>query len=187
MSLSLPRALLVIKLRAWWTVSCSQIHLTPVFINKVILEHKHTHSLAIAYGCFSAESQNWVVGIDHKALKAWNIYSLAFYRKCLHILILLTTFSLSPKMLIPKFNHPPNFPTSMPHIHLKINLSVICWVVSNSVTQWTESARLLCLWNFPGKNIGVGYHFLLQRIFPTQWSNLNLPYTFCIGRWILYH
>ena len=26
----------------------------------------------------------------------------------------------------------------------------------------------LCPWNFPGKNTGVGYHFLLQRIFPTQ-------------------
>ena len=53
-SLSLPRTLLVIKLRPWWTVSCSQIHLAPVFINKVLLEHRHTHSLAIAYGCFSA-------------------------------------------------------------------------------------------------------------------------------------
>ena len=25
---------------------------------------------------------------------------------------------------------------------------------------------LLCLWNFPGKNTGVGCHFLLQGIFP---------------------
>ena len=28
--------------------------------------------------------------------------------------------------------------------------------------------RLLCPWNFPGKNIGVGCHFLLQGIFLTQ-------------------
>ena len=26
--------------------------------------------------------------------------------------------------------------------------------------------RLLCPWNFLGKNIGVGWHFLLQEIFP---------------------
>ena len=26
----------------------------------------------------------------------------------------------------------------------------------------------------PGKNNGVGYHFLLQGIFPTQGSNLGL-------------
>ena len=31
--------------------------------------------------------------------------------------------------------------------------------------------RLLCSWNFQGKNTGVGYHFLLQGIFPTQGSN----------------
>jgi len=28
----------------------------------------------------------------------------------------------------------------------------------------------------PGKNTGVGCHFLLQEIFPTQGLNLNLPH-----------
>ena len=28
--------------------------------------------------------------------------------------------------------------------------------------------RLLCPWSFPGKNTGVGWHFCLQGIFPTQ-------------------
>ena len=32
-------------------------------------------------------------------------------------------------------------------------------------------ARLLCPWDFPGKNAGVGCHFLLQGIFPTQRFN----------------
>ena len=27
---------------------------------------------------------------------------------------------------------------------------------------------LLCSWDFPGKNTGMGCHFLLQGIFPTQ-------------------
>ena len=31
--------------------------------------------------------------------------------------------------------------------------------------------RLLCPWDYPGKNTGVGCHFLLQGIFPTQGSN----------------
>ena len=35
--------------------------------------------------------------------------------------------------------------------------------------------RLLCPWNFPGKNTGVGCHFLLQEIFLTQGSNSHLP------------
>ena len=34
-----------------------------------------------------------------------------------------------------------------------------------------EPTRLLCPWNSPGKNSGVGCHFLLQGIFPTQGSN----------------
>ena len=32
----------------------------------------------------------------------------------------------------------------------------------------------LCSWDIPGKNIGVGCHFLLQRIFPTQGSKPDL-------------
>ena len=31
-----------------------------------------------------------------------------------------------------------------------------------------QSARLLCPLDFPGKNIGMGCHFLLKGIFPTQ-------------------
>ena len=37
-----------------------------------------------------------------------------------------------------------------------------------------QPARLLCPWNFPGKNTGVACHALLQRIIPTQGSNLCL-------------
>ena len=37
-----------------------------------------------------------------------------------------------------------------------------------------QSARLFCSWDSPGKNIGVGYHALLQGIFPTQGSNPHL-------------
>ena len=35
-----------------------------------------------------------------------------------------------------------------------------------------EPTRLLCPWNSPGKNTGVGCHALLQRVFPTQGLNL---------------
>ena len=34
--------------------------------------------------------------------------------------------------------------------------------------------RFLCPWDYPGKNTGVGCHFLLQGIFLTQGSNLHL-------------
>ena len=37
-----------------------------------------------------------------------------------------------------------------------------------------QPTRLLCLWDFQGKNTGVGCHFFLQGIFPTQGSSLCL-------------
>ena len=43
------------------------------------------------------------------------------------------------------------------------------------ITPWNIAhARLLCPWNFSGKNTGVGCHFLLQGIFSIQRSNLHL-------------
>ena len=36
------------------------------------------------------------------------------------------------------------------------------------------AARFPCSSAFPGKNTGVGCHFLLQEIFPTQGSNPDL-------------
>ena len=48
------------------------------------------------------------------------------------------------------------------------------------------STRLLCPWDFSGKNTGVGWHFFLQGIFLTQGSN---PCLLCLlpCRQILYH
>ena len=38
-----------------------------------------------------------------------------------------------------------------------------------------QPTRVLCPWDFPGKNTGVGCHFLLQGISPTQGSNSGSP------------
>ena len=43
-----------------------------------------------------------------------------------------------------------------------------------------QPSRLLCPWDFPGKNTGVGCHFHLQRVFPTQGSN---PSLLCLLHW----
>ena len=56
-------------------------------------------------------------------------------------------------------------------------------VVSDShATHGLYPARLLCLWDFSGKNTGVGGHFHLQGIFLTQGLNPGLLHC----RWILY-
>ena len=59
------------------------------------------------------------------------------------------------------------------------NLCSMCvWVCAQSCltlqSHGLKLARLVCPWNFPGKNTGMGCHFLLQGIFLTQRLNLCL-------------
>ena len=44
------------------------------------------------------------------------------------------------------------------------------------VSPWTVAHQAPLSWNFPGKNIGVGCHFLLKQIFSTQRSNPHLSH-----------
>ena len=56
--------------------------------------------------------------------------------------------------------------------------------VTSVVSDSLQPARLLCLWDSPGKSTGVGGHAtFLQWIFPIQGSNLSLPHC----RQILYY
>ena len=60
------------------------------------------------------------------------------------------------------------------------------WVILIIVQQdELQPTRLLCLWDSLGKNTGVGYHALLQGIFPTQESDPLLLQVLHY-RWILY-
>ena len=62
-------------------------------------------------------------------------------------------------------------------------LKVKVLVTQSCPTPWTVAHQLLCPWNSPGKNTGVGCHALLQRIFLTQGLNPGLLHC----RQILYH
>ena len=62
----------------------------------------------------------------------------------------------------------------------KLRIS-ICSKVSESCPTLCDPRdssppRLLCPWNSPGKNTGVGSHSLLQEIFPTEGLNPGLPH-----------
>ena len=57
-------------------------------------------------------------------------------------------------------------------------------IVSDSLQPpGLQHTRLLCQWDSPCKNTGLGFHALLCGVFPTQGSNPGLPHC----RWILYH
>ena len=71
------------------------------------------------------------------------------------------------------------------------SLALCCFlshlIVSDSLRLHQLSpTRLLRPWNSPGKDTGVGFHALLQGIFPTQGSNLGLLCLLYCRR-ILYH
>ena len=64
--------------------------------------------------------------------------------------------------------------------------SIFLFVLSHSVMssslqpQALKLTRLLCQWNFSGKNTGAGCYFLLQGIYLTQGSKLRL---LCLLLW----
>ena len=69
----------------------------------------------------------------------------------------------------------------------EVKWSVSCSVMPNSLWPYgLQPTRLLCPWGFPGKNTGVGCHFLLQGIFLTQGSNLGLLNCRQILFWLSY-
>ena len=68
--------------------------------------------------------------------------------------------------------------------HLKSDFSCLalcCCVLGSVLSDSSQShrlqpTRLLCPWDFPDKNTGVGCHFLHQGNFPIQGSNPCLQY-----------
>ena len=75
-----------------------------------------------------------------------------------------------------------NFPSSH---SLNVNRNCVSHSVGSNSLQPHElsTARLLCPWDSPGKNTGVGCHSLLQGVFQTQGSNpgpLHLEILYCL-------
>ena len=71
------------------------------------------------------------------------------------------------------------------YIYIFVVVLVIKLCLTLFLTPWSsrgplgphdpiDPSRLLCPWDFPGKNTGVGCHFFLQGIFLTQGLNLYL-------------
>ena len=71
--------------------------------------------------------------------------------------------------------------------YIFLHLDGCCLVAKSGLTlfatPWTVAHRILCTWDFPGKNTGLSCHFLLQGIFPTQGSS----HISWIARRILYN
>ena len=69
--------------------------------------------------------------------------------------------------------------------HFLVEATICCCSLVTKLypTLGDPMDRLLCPWDFSGKNIGLGCHFLLEgSSSPRDWTCI-----FCIGRRILYH
>ena len=74
-------------------------------------------------------------------------------------------------------------PPGKPHQNSEVSASHS--IVPNSLRpHGLQPTRLLCPWDFPGKDTGVCCHFLLQGIFPTQRWNPGLLHCRQILYWL---
>ena len=76
-------------------------------------------------------------------------------------------------------------PTPLTWFQVPDSLPFVCCFFTKSYPtlfrlHGLQPIRLLCPWDSPGKNTGVGCHFLLHGIFPTQRTNLRL---LCLLHW----
>ena len=79
----------------------------------------------------------------------------------------------------------PKWPSTHEHTHMHVCVLVTSVVSDSLWPHVLQPTRLLCPWDFSGKNTTVGCDFLLLGIFPTHESN---PCLLCLlhCRWILY-
>ena len=112
--------------------------------------------------CVSPHLQSYVLISPFEILPYHNYLSFTPLSLVTHVFLLLI------------YIHPPNkcwnskILCALVQLLSHVQLFATPWIVA------FQTSLLPRPWNFPGKNTGASCHFLLQRIFPTQGSNLRL-------------
>ena len=102
---------------------------------------------------------------NHHPSQVWYLFKFYRFLKC--------WFNLTCMSVLFVWLHETNYISVLKWSEVKVkSLSH----VRLFATPWAVACtRLLHPWDFLGKSTGVGCHFLLQGIFPTQGSNPGLP------------
>ena len=186
----------------FWLLDCLDLLLFGAFVRKMALEVSHLRnqvgnsinshtSLASRWGFL--ESSFMALQFFFFFFSLWMIHSISSQTPTL-IALLAISASLPPNMPHSTGGHPglvtrsivqfipgPTSSSSSPSLFLVVSTKArvcmrvcTCCVPLFSDPQGLELAGLLCPRDVPGKNTGVGCHFLLHGMFPTQGSNLRL-------------
>ena len=93
------------------------------------------------------------------------------YHKLLSAIILISCSVITVEALTLFPNTRKGFPSGSVVKKVKVLVTQLCLTLCDLMDC---SHQLLCPWDSPGKNTGVGRHFLLQGIFQTKGSNPHL-------------
>ena len=175
----------------WNFLSHVQLFVTPWTIQSISSLGQNTGvgSLSLLQGIFSTQGSNQ--GLLHCR---WILYQLSYQGSPL-------TYQI-PYLNLPSDTVWISFPNGLPLNEssfciytfvpwVTLNISKFCMHAQSFQSCPTlgpyglELARLLCPWDSPGKNAGVGCHALLQGIFLTQGLNQG-PLHLRLCRRILY-
>ena len=109
---------------------------------------------------------------------SWVARHVSYYRVYFRGVHLLGSFNKDVPFCISSFFYRILLIVIRPQLsRVQNNVCVSCSVVSDSLQpHGLYPARLLCPWEFPGKNTGVGSLSLLQEIFPTWGLNPGLQH-----------
>ena len=116
---------------------------------------------ALLQGIFLTKKLNW--GLLHCR---WILYQLSHLGSpILSLYECFYAFPLECKLYESRNNFIYNYMIVKSHSRVRL-----------FATPWTVAHQAPSPWDFPGMNTGVGCHFLLQGIFPTQGLKLGLPH-----------
>ena len=147
----------------------------------IALSHVYTHTHSSSFNprytihiCLSN------FGFFHSTYGHFGRYSLLIYLTVVH------QIPEESELHGGVFVHFQHLSWYLAHCRMCVCMCSVASVVSSCATHGLETRRLLCPWDSPGKNTGVGCHVLLQGTFQIQGLNQHLLHLLHCKQ-ILYH
>ena len=129
----------------------------------------------------------------HDSWETWSLENSHFYSKRYASLLSAPERSSLTSLRAACYRHNPKKWPGISQGSQGLVFLAQCYSVSRSVVpnslrpHGLQPVRLLCLWDFPGKDTGVVCHFLLQCSYHTQQEVRDTWRTVCLNILLLFH